>query len=279
LWSRVSADRRLSRLGELASLGIGYVTGANAFFHLGREEAEAWSIPAAFLADAVVRSRALSGLSFTASDWEAGLSRGYTSHLLRVNGARDMPPALRDYLRHGEAMGVPRGYKCRHRQPWYSVPQVTTPDAFLTYMSHDMPRVVANACGAVAPNTLHCLCLKPGASLDASHLALLWCNSLTLLSAEIEGHALGGGMLKLEPGEARRVLVPPLPAAWRGSGFHRAFEVSDELLRAGRHEELLDQVDDAVLGAVLGLGPQEWRVLREAARQLRHRRLHRTAEG
>jgi len=33
-------------------------------------------------------------------------------------------------------------------------------------------------------------------------LAALWQTLLTRLSAEIEGHALGGGMLKIEPSEA-----------------------------------------------------------------------------
>jgi len=277
LWSRLSADPRLARLGDLVSLGIGYVTGANGFFHLSREEATAWSIPGPFLADAVVRSRALTGLSFTASDWEAGLAHRCTSYLLHVNGASDLPPGLLAYLHHGEAMGIPRGYKCRNRQPWYSVPQVVPPDAFLTYMSHDMPRIVANACGAVAPNTLHCVQMRPQAPLAAAHLALLWCNSLTRLSAEIEGHALGGGMLKLEPGEARRVLVPPLPTGWQDAAFSPQFAALDELLRAGRHGDVRERVDEAVLGAGMGLMPQDWRVLSEGARVLRQRRLHRPA--
>ena len=38
------------------------------------------------------------------------------------------------------------------------------------------------------------------------------CSSLTLLSAEIEGRAYGGGVLKLETKEAERVQVPLLSA-------------------------------------------------------------------
>ena len=36
-----------------------------------------------------------------------------------------------------------------------------------------------------------------------------WSSAAGRLSCELEGHPLGGGMLKLEPGEARNVLLTP----------------------------------------------------------------------
>jgi tRNA1(Val) A37 N6-methylase TrmN6 len=80
LWSRLTADPRVRRLGDVADLGIGYVTGGNDFFHLSPEVARTWAIPPRFLANAVVRSRGLAGLSFTASDWKAGLTCGALTH-------------------------------------------------------------------------------------------------------------------------------------------------------------------------------------------------------
>jgi hypothetical protein len=40
-----------------------------------------------------------------------------------------------------------------------------------------------------------------------SEIQKLWSRRLSRLSCEIEGHPLGGGMLKLEPREAGRVLL------------------------------------------------------------------------
>jgi hypothetical protein len=40
-----------------------------------------------------------------------------------------------------------------------------------------------------------------------------WQTPLCQLSCEIEGHPLGGGMLKLEPGEAANVCLPLRDAA------------------------------------------------------------------
>jgi hypothetical protein len=46
-------------------------------------------------------------------------------------------------------------------------------------------------------------------SLTARAAAVAWQSSLTRLSTEIEGHPLGGGMLKLEPREAGQLLLAP----------------------------------------------------------------------
>src|SRR6266478_4236909 len=82
-------------------------------------------------------------------------------------------------------------------------------------MSGTTPRLVANDAGVVAPKSLHILRFHAGVSLHRGALATLWQTSLTRLSVELEGHSLGGGMLKLEPTEAEQVVLP-WPANQRG---------------------------------------------------------------
>ena len=48
-----------------------------------------------------------------------------------------------------------KGYKCRMRSPWWKVPRVSVPDAFLTYMNHDTPRIVTNRAGLGYLNSIH----------------------------------------------------------------------------------------------------------------------------
>ena len=62
---------------------------------------------------------------------------------------------------------------------------------------------VAPSDRAVAPNTLHVIRLKKADADSVAQLAVGWNSSLVELSCEIEGHSLGGGMLKLEPGQRR----------------------------------------------------------------------------
>ncbi len=161
-----------SRLGDLANVGIGYVTGANAFFHVDSRTAHTWQVPAAYLRAAVRRSRDLTGLLFTREDWQRTVESGGAGYLLCVESGDGLPDGLRRYLKHGERRGVPAVFKCRTRSPWFRVPHVYQPDAFLTYMSGVSPRMVANQTQAVSSNTLHIVRARssefPGGSLARS---------------------------------------------------------------------------------------------------------------
>lgn len=266
LYRELAEDPRISRLGDIARVGIGYVSGNNRFFHLSQAEAKERQIPADYLVPAVCKGRALQGLRFTTNDWLRAEARGDAAYLLLVPpraGLSDLPASIREYLAEGQRDGVHEAYKCRVRRPWYSVPHVYNPDAFLTYMSGKLPYLVVNAGGFVSPNNLHTVrLLDPSADL-AARVAAGWRTALSRLSVEIEGHALGGGMLKLEPGEAGRVLVP-VPN--RGLDLH----LLDD--RCRRDTAATDEeIDRLVLGG-LGVSVRDIRVLRKAASQMMERR-------
>ena len=267
LYAELSAHPSVAKLGTLADVGIGYVTGANSFFHLSPARAAELRLADVYLNRAVFRGAAFSGLTFTETDWEKADTKN-AGYLLNVMGD-DLSAELESYLGQGEAEGVPGAYKCRVRTPWYRVPHVYTPDALLTYMSGLRPQLVANDAGAVAPNTLHVVRFKPGAAVPARTLAAFWQTSLTSLSAELEGHALGGGMLKLEPGEAQRVLV-----ATPAGEFGELEAELDELLRQGKTDEAQTLADSIFLRDGLGLSEQECELFRESARMLRYRRYY-----
>jgi adenine-specific DNA-methyltransferase len=275
LYGELKKLTSVKRLGALADVGIGYVTGANDYFHLDDNEIAAWGIPLEFLRPAVRRGRSLSGLVFTRQDWRDGLATGESGYLLHIDPHQELTPGVCDYIARGEADGVARGFKCRTRSPWYTVPHVRLPDAFLTYMSGSMPRLVANDAGAVAPNSLHVLKLHDHSVLGRDGLATLWQTSLTALSAEIEGHALGGGMLKLEPTEAESVLLAN-PKMARAGLAQSALELN-ELSRNGRSAEIEQRANAEILQDGLGIGAGDCKLLSEAAVQLRRRRLDRGA--
>jgi len=268
LYRNLLEHPEVSSLGTLADVGIGYVTGANSFFHLSPERATELGLSSEHLKRAVFRSAALSGLAFTETDWKASETKNAGYLLQLMDDVLDAE--LRSYLEQGEAAGVSQAYKCRVRTPWYRVPHVYTPDALLTYMSGLRPQLVANDAGAAAPNTLHVVRFRPDAKIPAKTLAAFWQTSLTSLSVELEGHALGGGMLKLEPSEARRVLIAT------PEGQFRALEAElDTLLRKGKIDEAQTLADRVVLQEHLGLSQVDCTVLREAAHMLRDRRYYR----
>lgn len=274
LYRELKESTRAQRLGALTDVGIGYVTGANDYFHLDPDEVGKRRIPQEFLKPAIRRGRALSGLRFTTEDWRRAVDRKEAGYLLHIRKSVRFPESVRKYLDSGEAQGVEKAYKCRMRSPWYCVPHVYKPDAFLTYMSGITPRLVANDAGVYAPNSLHVLRLRAAREMSSDVIAALWQTSLTRLSVEIEGHALGGGMLKLEPTEAEKVLVAR-PEASKTVDLAGLAEELDATSRGAGDEEAHVRADEVILKQMLGLTSTECKLLRSSASLLRSRRGYR----
>jgi tRNA1(Val) A37 N6-methylase TrmN6 len=274
LYQRLTDHPESIRLGAVATTGIGYVTGHNKFFHLSAREAEAHGIPDKVLTHAVCRAAWLRGLTLTDRDWTELDRRGLKTRLLNLSGMTPgaLPSGVRAYVRAGERHKVHTAYKCRVRRPWYGVPHVSVPDLFLTYMANARPALVLNRARVVAPNTLLCVHVDRRANVTSEALAAGWWTSLAGLSAEIEGHSLGGGMLKLEPREAGN-LVLPMPARLRNGSAARPLVLDlDRAVRSGKTEEAMDLADREILQRGLGLSRDECALLREGAVYLAHRR-------
>ena len=269
LYRRLRNSKNVTRLGKLADIGIGYVTGANEFFHVDEQQIREYKIPSSLLKRSVRRGRALTGLCFTERDWYNAMETGQAGYLLHIPPTSEVPRSVRAYLDMGQRSGICKGFKISHRTTWYSVPNVYLPDGFLSYMSGSVPRLVANDARVYAPNSLHIVRLNAGVEISPDTLAALWHTSLSRLSVEIEGHALGGGMLKIEPTEAESVAIAlPGPSVNRDE---LAREL-DSLARKGDAPQVNQLADQQVLQARMGLSAKDCKILADAARTLTERR-------
>lgn len=270
LYEQLSEHKQVVRLGAVADVGIGYVTGYNDYFHLSLAECRRWRIPASLLRPALLSLADSEGVVVRRADWKKLTREEKKAYLLALPAVSEdrLPRNVLDYLKHGERLGVPKRFKCRIRDPWYSVPHIRVADAFLSYMSGQSPRLVRNRFNLVAPNTLHLVRFDKTKRTDT--FVGGWYSSLTRLSCELEGHALGGGMLKLEPSEAEKVLIPlPCPG-----GEARVVRELDTLIRQIGNEAAVDLVDRHVLRRRLGLSATECSALREAAAEMHEWRMH-----
>ena len=195
------------RLGDVASIGIGYVSGANDFFHLRPSEAEAWSIPDRLLHPTVRNSRVLPAGELTKQTIDGWRRCDDPMMLLRIPKSAELPPGVSRYLNTDRGRQVRGAYKCRNRTPWYSVPDVQVPDFFLTYMSGRMPSLVRNSAAATCTNAVHSVRVRD--KKGVGRIIESWDTPFVRLSCELEGHPLGGGMLKIEPREATKIVFPP----------------------------------------------------------------------
>lgn len=219
------------RLGDVARVGIGYVTGANDFFHLRPSQAAHLGIPQESLPVAVRNGRALAELvAITPAVVAAWLQADRPVLLLHLGKQQTPTAAMHAYLATPAAASARTAYKCRQRSPWYAVPDVIVPDAFLSYMSGSGPRLVENQAGCVGTNSVHVVRLN--GRMPRGELLRRFADPLTALSAEIEGHPLGGGLLKLEPREAARiVLADPADTA----ALRQQVQDATRILRSWRH--------------------------------------------
>jgi hypothetical protein len=181
------------------------VTGANGFFHLRPSDARRQRIPNRFLRTAVRSGRDLTSTAVTHATVKRWLREDDPVLLLHLRKDDSLPKSVENYLSTADGLAARRTYKCRNRDPWYSVPDVTVPSAFLSYMSGDRVALVANRAACVCTNSVHAVRLT--GRLSMMEIQRRWGDPFTTLSCELEGHPLGGGVLKLEPREALRVVL------------------------------------------------------------------------
>jgi adenine-specific DNA methylase len=220
LYAEVAKHSDTQRFGDIATIGIGYVSGANDFFHLKPSVASDWKIPSTLLHPTVRNGKALPESALTDAVVKEWQRRDEPVMLLRLPKTGALPSSVQRYLETKEGRVARRAYKCRSREPWYSVPDVQVPDFFLSYMSGKTASLVRNAAGATCTNSVHSVRIKRGA-VGVRRLVRMWDLDFLRLSREIEGHPLGGGMLKLEPREAASIVVPgsKLEAGTSGSAL------------------------------------------------------------
>ncbi len=186
-----------------------------------------------------------------------------------------MPGALRwiarlAYVSNGEVRELHTRFKTRSRSPWWQVPVVPAGTLMLSKRSNHFPRLIKNLAGAVTTDTVY-----QGSPLAAfagreQDIVGSFHNSLTLLTAEMNGRSFGGGVLELVPSEVASLALPLIRAA--GDSFVRL----DRLVRdRGADNYALVDATDAYLMQHLGLDRDMWRLVADARSMLRDRRLAR----
>lgn len=263
----VRVHPRVAELSRFARVDVGIVTGNNGFFVLRASEAASLGLTG-MTVPLVSRSAHLRGAIVGQDEWRALALADERVNLLnlRLADGGQLEPSASAYVGQGEADGVHLGYKCSIRKPWFHVPSLWNPDAFLFRQIHDFPRFVRNEVVATATDTIHRVTAH---GCDPSLLVAATFTHLTASSAELVGRSYGGGVLELEPTEAERLLLPDELA-----GAVPLVE-ADRLVREGRLETLLDENDRGLLQGQLGLSAADCVRLKAVWTKMRDRRMAR----
>ncbi len=266
LMRTLRASDETTNLKTFADVNVGVVTGKNQFFVLRQSEIDKFDV-IGYTIPLVSRSMHLRGAKFDATDWKKLVHSDDRVHLLDLaplNGSK-LPTRLDLYIKRGELMMVHQTYKCSIRTPWYAVPAVWKPDAFVFRQIYDFPRVVLNDAGATATDTIHRMKCHANPEKTVANIYTY----LTAASAEIEGRSYGGGVLELEPTEVTNLLMPAKLAN------ALPVEECDRLIRQNRLADVLSENGRIILRGQLGLSAKECAQLKAIWEKMRDRRLSR----
>ena len=255
-------DRVARRFSDVASVDVGIVTGANKFFlvednTVKKYDLGAWAHPM------FGRSAHCPGIIYDDAQHQANAINGNPTNFVWFRDQSvEHCPGGKAYIQYGERQMLHTRYKCRIRDPWYSVPSVYATEIGMLKRSHTAPRLVLNKLRAFTTDTAYRIKVKVG---TANQLVYLFVNPLTALSAELEGRHYGGGVLELVPSEIERLLIP------RPKKLRANVGGLDKAVRRLPMDFVLERQGKVVLGAS-GLTLTEQGQVIDGWRRLRDRR-------
>lgn len=264
LLAELKARDDVKRFADIASVDVGIVTGANKFFlvpdaTVSEFALQRWAHPM------FGRSDHVKGLVYSDSDHELNKVTGLPANFLwfEEEQIEKLPQNVRDYLDIGLSQKLHTRFKCRTRRTWYKVPSVYSAPVAMLKRAHHYPRLVLNSAHAYTTDTayrIRPLGIKPEA------LVLGFVNSLTCLTAEMEGRHYGGGVLELVPSEIERLLVPVIKAT------SAELKAADKRFRDATNDSEFLRMQDALVLGKLGVSSNDQESLHGAWIKLRDRR-------
>ena len=143
-----------------------------------------------------------------------------------------------------------------------------SPDALKP--SHRYPRMVLNEAQVVTTDTIYRGITTPGFVGREHDIVASFHNSLTLLTAEVEGCSFGGGVLELAPSEIRRLSLPVV----EGFGVHlgKLDRLARDVIERADTDPLVERTDELLVRLRIGLTFQLLDVLRSGRELLLSRR-------
>jgi hypothetical protein len=264
LLAQLKGHPQVKKFTDVATVDVGIVTGANQFFLVPDSTVEEFQLKK-YVHPMFGRSEHVQGLVFSKADLMANKKAGLPSNFLwfQEEDFEQLPDNVKKYLSLGLRQNLHKRFKCRTRRVWYKVPSVYTAPVAMLKRAHHYPRMVLNEAKAFTTDTAYRI---TPVGIQAGALVAGFVNSLTCLTAEMEGRHYGGGVLELVPSEIERLLLPVVKL-----GRTHLVSADGKFRNLQEDATFLRMQDKAVLGK-LGLSKQDQDALYGAWAKLRNRR-------
>ena len=262
LLDELEAHADIARFDDVAKVDVGIVTGANKFFLVDDQTIEKYGLKK-WAHPMFGRSQHCPGIIYDDAQHRQNAKKGDpTNFVWFTDNEVERHKIAKAYIKLGEEQSLHTRYKCRIRSPWYSVPSVYSTEVGMLKRAHDAPRLILNKINAFTTDTAYRVRAKKG---TAAQLVYGFMNSLTALSAELEGRHYGGGVLELVPSEIERLLMP------NPEKVNPDLKALDHSVRSQKSDGVLEQQSALVLGD-LGISKSDQDELFAGWNKLRNRR-------
>lgn len=203
-------------LGSFFTVKRGIATGDNDFFIVDKETIEKYEIPHIFLRPVLPSPRYIDSNCINSENGNPVVSHPQFLFSCNLPEAiiKKNYPKVWDYIKYGIEKGVPKGYICSHRDPWYSCEDREPAAIVIPYMGRSesqnkMFRFILNKSKAITTNVYLLLYPKPEYAYCLKNVSLLneiWqkLNSISTETLCQNGRFYGGGLHKMEPKELMR---------------------------------------------------------------------------
>ena len=184
------------KINEYCESKPGIVTAANKFFIIDRQIEEKYNLYN-YTKPIVQKGYYMNGSVVFNEDNFTYLENKYPTRLLQLNNNDIISDDLKKYLEIGVELEIQERYKCKKRNNWYVIPNISNiPDALFFKRSHHYPKFLKNNTNALVTDSAYKVNVHTEFDLDS--LIFSFYNSLTLAFSEIDGRYYGGGVLEFK---------------------------------------------------------------------------------
>jgi len=245
----------------------GIVTAANKFFIINKETEEQYNL-SKYTKSIIQKGLFVNGsVVFSDEDIQKLENNKRPTKLLQLNDSDKISKKLREYLDIGELEDIPDRYKCKIRNKWYVIPNISEkPDAFFFKRSHLYPKLLKNNSNALVTDSAYKVGMRKG--YDLNSFIYSFYNTLTLLLTELDGRYYGGGVLELIPSEFKKLSIPYTKINnLEFDTFTKSFETKSNI------EQILTQNNYNILNPTLGLNNEDLLKLTEIRNKMKRKRM------
>lgn len=263
LLNKLHKSEKIKVFKEIAKVDVGIVTGANNFFLVNDDVVNEYKLQK-YSHPMFGRSEHCKGVVYDSRVHSKNKQSGLPNNFINFpkEDAKLFSKEVQSYIKLGESQKLHLRYKCRIRTPWYCVPSVYSTELGMLKRSNNYPRLIHNKLNAYTTDTAYRITSK----VKPSSLVYSFINSLTALTAELEGRHYGGGVLEMVPSEIEKLLIP------LGEYSDKDLKELDSLILNSNFPNEVVSKQDAIVLKAAGLNKKEIVLISNAWIKIRSRR-------